>query len=221
MSVDDFVELFKTRWNYFVQAAATIGTAVGAFLAPPPISATTFDWYHFGNFLLGVLLALWFVPMSAWSARRHAWRWWLVALITAVCGVFALFRYQAARDAWTVGYGGTRLVHGSVMLLRAKQYRAAHSGVGLPPMTDSTMLMDSGGDVDDVWDARDREYRARVLGTGYLLVLALFGSLLVMAVQAVYCIVQDDSPTRQARTPVSPPDPRPPVPAANGGRVGA
>lgn len=188
MTIQDFADSIKSRWNYFAQVATAILSALSPFLLPPPIGASaTAVWFRFGEFAVAALVALAFVPMSAWSERRHTVGWWIAAASALIVGTGALFHYQFARDAWTVGYAGDRVVHGSRLASDAARYRDSVFRASGHAPSDSVVLMDSGGEVDSVWDPSDRLEREHALGARYLTALLVLGMAIVFAVQTAFC----------------------------------
>lgn len=179
----------KKRWNAFAATASWLLMIVGAFVLRPAWWDRGEDatWAPYAHYLVTLLTALIFVPVSFFKERRHTWWWWGATIIMAI-GAFVVFdRYQHRRATWTSNYAGERVVIGTTYTPAAQNYRATKLRENGRTPSDEELIMDFVGILDDIWLPAGRIAHRTILARYYLGSVCLFTLALTAAIQAAYC----------------------------------
>ena len=174
------------RWTPHIQRAAWLMTAVGVFLAPPPVGILTLSQRQLAgltSFIVAVVTGLILLWMQRRNAPAHVRFWSIVTGVCLIGGLVSLIAYESAREKWTVPYAGTRILRGDVYTPLAQRALADHQ------MADSVLVAMAAGDTKLVWEEQSFPgWRMRsVLLGGYLLGVILFAVCILAIGQAHNC----------------------------------
>lgn len=180
------------RWTPHVQRAAWLMTAIGVFLAPPPVGILTLSRRQLAgltSFIVAVLTGLILLWMQRRGERIHVRFWSIVTGVCLVGGLASFVAYESARETWTVPYAGTRILRGSTYTPLARRALADHQ------MADSALVAMAAGDTKLVWEAQSFpgwQTRTALLG-GYLVGVVLFATCILAIGQAHACSARPES----------------------------
>jgi hypothetical protein len=180
------------RWTPHVQRAAWLMTAIGVFLAPPPVGILTLSRRQLAgltSFIVAVLTGLILLWMQRRSERVHVRFWSIITGVCLVGGLASLVAYESARETWTVPYAGARILRGTTYTPLARRALADHQ------MADSALVAMAAGDTKLVWEEQSFpgwETRSVLLG-GYLIGVILFATCILAIGQAHACSARPES----------------------------
>lgn len=181
--------LIRKNWRYLLQIGAWLMAVLASFVLPPPLWDLRQHpvWFRFSHFLVSALVGLMFIPMSAWSAKRHRRGWAIVSASALAVGVALFFGYQALRDSWTTAYAGGRIVVGETYTGDALAYKAKVFAEEKRVIPDDELVMDSAGKTETIWAVGELRRRALIIAGVYVATIVFFALGVITLVQALYC----------------------------------
>ncbi len=184
------------RWNVFGVAAAALCTCIGGFLLPPPLRQDPGS-YHFAVFLVTLLVALWSIPVTVWSARTHLRPWLGIAVVLFALSISGYFFYNHLLSEWTFFYPpGTptaqREIAGATLSDDARKLQARLKSLE-QDYGPARLVYLAGGEFSAIWpNTAERDGREQKLEWTYFSLWLVFASVVVGTVQATFCVTQTD-----------------------------
>lgn len=173
---------YLAPWNAFFGIAGVLIGIFGAFALPPPGENAALP---LARFVVAVVIGLTLIPTTTWNSRRLL-RYWVGATVALlVVSLAALAYYWHDADLYTRAYGPGRVVIGTHMLPAAIVDRRNLAASQRHPISETQLILESGGRLDTIWPTAEIDRNAEVLEFEYVATMAAFGILMVALLQSI------------------------------------